>query len=338
MTITNFPDGISSWGITLHGGGGPFGVGCGDVYYVVDTKTSNPYYDKLIAGGAKGKNIFTTIASAYAATTTGQNDVVALTPGVYTVTAELEWANDSTHLVGLGGPNQRYCPTTATEGAVKIYCATTATDSILSISGDYCQFYGFQTQNTFSITTNRADIIIGGKNTYMNNVHARGGNGANQLNHADGGVPLIFESGGGNGFFAERCQFGTAGNNARTVGAGAVLFESVSSAYAPLFRDCRFEMHSETDASANPKLIHLAADYAINALLMFERCSFYNLSNDGINLDYAIVDACTTQHQIGLMDCMMIGIDYWSNVAAYTFTNNADAVGYGGKGIVITTA
>ena len=339
MGFTHFPNGITSFGIPQYGGGlGPIGIGCGDIYYVVTSKaSSNLYYQRLKENGIPGSDIFTTLALAYAATTGDQNDVIAVTPGAYTVTAELEWANDQTHLIGLGGPNQRYCPTTATGGAVKFYCATTGIDSILSISGDYNQFYGFQTQNTYSATTNRADIIIGGKNTYMNSVHARGGNGANQLNHADGGVPLIFESAGGDGFFAERCQFGTAGNNARTLGAGAVLFESVSSAYAPLFKECRFEMNSDTDASSNPKLIHLAADYAINALLLFERCSFYVRSDTGIKMDYAIVDACTTQHQIGLMDCISIGIDYWCNVADYTFTNTADAVGYGGKGIVITT-
>lgn len=311
-------------------------LGKGQKWYADGTNGSNGNSGKTPATALK------TIAAGYASMTADQNDTLLLLPSAFPVTESLTWAKSQTHIAGIGGPNQRYCPTTPTDGAIQVKCTTTSIDNIFNVTGHYCEFYGFQTMNTFSANANRCDFLISGKNTYFNRMRPRGGNGADQLNHADGGVPVIFEgaAGAGNGFLAELSTFGSAGNNARTVGAGAILFEGGAvCAFSPTFRNCTFEMRCETSGSANPKLIHLAADYAVDRLLLFDNCSFYNFyENLAAMPDYVIVDACDTTHMIGLKDCFMYGFDYWSNVAKYCFTNKADAVGYGGKSITITTA
>jgi hypothetical protein len=243
--------------------------------------------------------------------------------------------------MGFGGSNQRYCPTTATTGAVKIYCATTSIDSILSVTGDYVCIYGVQTQNTYSSNANRCDVQILAKNTYIKNCHLRGGNGANQLNHADGGVPLIVASGtagAGNGLLVENTILGTSGNSARTVGAGAVLFEGGAAAgFNPKFKDCTLEMRCETSGSSNPKLVHLAADYAVDRVLEFDHCLFYAFyENHGGKMDHAIVDACTTTHDIVLRGgCSLVGIDKWCDVATHCFTTDPLCHTNGGEALAV---
>lgn len=344
MGITRFPHGVSSFGIPLYGSGlHPFGPGCGKVIWMVYEKSySDLYYKRLIENGIADYDIVTTPAAGYALLTSDQNDVLAIMPGAYVVTESLTWAKDRTTIITLGGPNMRHCPSTATNGAAKITCTTADIDSILSITGHYVSIYGLETQNTYSSNASRCDVQILGKNTYLNGCHFRGGQGANQINHADGGVPLIVSSGtagAGNGFTAENSIFGSAGNTARTVGAGSVLFEGGAAAgFAPIFRNCTFEMRCETSGSANPKLIHLAGNYAVDRYLLLDSCFFYNFyENLGGLLDYAIVDACATTHAIVLKDCAMFGIDAWCNVATYCMTTIANAASDGGKGIAVDT-
>lgn len=317
------------------------GPGMGDIFYLVPTDASTARYKSwLEAGGVEGDHIFSTFASAYDATTACRNDVVAVLPGTYTVTASDTLDKNQTHVIGLGGPNQRHVPTTATNGTVKFYCATTGIDSIFSVTGHYIQLHNFQTQNTYSSNDNRCDIEIKGKNTYMKGIFSRGGNGENQLNHADGGVPLIIATGtagAGNGFTAEDCIFGSAGNSARTVGAGAVLFEGGAVAgFAPVFRNCTFEMRCETSGSTDPKLIHLADDYAVDRYLLFDNCFFYNFwENMGGAPDYVIVDACATTHSIVLKNSTQMGFDNWCDVATYCFTDMPAADDEGGKAAAV---
>jgi len=317
------------------GPGAPGEMGIGQKWYVDAENGSN---------GNSGKTAGTalaTIAAGYATMTGDQNDTLFALPGAYAPIASLAWDKNQTHLIGVGGPNQRYCPTTLTDGAIQVKCTTTSIDNIFDVTGDYCRFEGFQTMNTYSAAANRCDFLITGKNTYFYRMRLRGGNGANQLNHADGGVPIIFAgaAGAGNGFLAEYSAFGSAGNNARTVGAGAVLFEGGAiCAFSPTFRHCTFEMRCETGSSSNPKLIHLAQNNAVDRLLLFDKCDFYNFYiNLGGLASYVIVDGCGTTHLIGLKNCFMYGFTYWSDVAKYCFSNLPAGNGYGGKAVVITT-
>ena len=328
----NLHPSLVQWIMTQTG----LGPGIGEIQYVAPAASATSQYRTQLQSMGVDP-IEETIAAAEAKMVTSRNDVMLVAPGAYLVTAELEWDKSQTHLLGLGGPNQKHCPTTATEGAIQIKNVTTSIDSIFSVSGNYCQFHNIQTMNTFSHNANRADFIIGGKNTYMKGVRPRGGNGANQLNHADGGVPLIFEASSGNGFLAEDCFFGSAGNNARTVGPGAVLFEASAGSFAPVFRRCTFEMRCETNTST-PKLIHLAGDYSLDRYLLFDDCFFYNFWNNLAGKPpTAIVDACATTHAIVLKNCSQFGFDAWCDVATYCFTTSPIANTDGGEALAVAT-
>ena len=284
------------------------------------------------------------IDEAYDNCSAYRNDVVLIAPGNYVRTASKTLDKSSTHLVTLGGPNQRHCPTTATAGAVRVYCATTSIDSIYNITGDYVQIHGLQTMNTFSHNANRCDWLITGKNTYMRHIRPRGGNGADQLNHGDGGVPIIVATGtagAGNGLTVEDSFIGSAGNNARSVGPGAVLFEggTANASFAPVFRRCTFEMRNETNTTAS-MLIHLAnADYSVDRYLLFDDCFFYNFwANQGGKPPAVIVDACTTTHEILIKNCSQYGFDAWVDDTTFTFTSSPIANVDGGEMIAVSVS
>jgi len=311
------------------------GPGVGDIHYLVEEDSA--YYSWLRDDlRQESSKIHHTLAAGEAALTANRNDCLLTYPGDYVSTAEVEWDKSSAHLLGMGGANQKHCPTTAIDGAVRFYCATANVDSILSISGHHVQLQGFQTMNTYSDADNRCDIIIGGKNTYMKNIRPRGGNGANQLN-ADAGIPVIFEAGGGNGFLAEKCFFGSAGNNARSAGPGSVMFEASAGSFAPVFRQCTFEMRCETNTSV-PSLVALAGNYSVDRYLLFDDCFFYNFWNNLAGKPpTAILDDCATTHAIVLKNCSQFGFDAWCTSATYCFTSSPIANTDGGECLAVAT-
>ena len=312
------------------------GPGIGQVRFLVGEDTS--YYSWLRDDLRQDPALMHfTLQSAYDNATANRNDVVLVMPDDYTLTAQVDWNKSQTHILGLGGPNQRHCPTTATTGAVRFYCATANVDTILKISGDYVQLQGFQSMNTVSDADNRGDILISGKNTFMRNIRPRGGNGANQLNNATAGVPLIIEASSGNGMTAVDCFFGSAGNSDRSAGVGAVLFEASAGAFAPVFRRCTFEMRCETNSSV-PKLVHLAGNYAVDRYLLFDNCFFYNFWNNLVGKPPTVIDDdCATTHAIILKDSAQFGFDAWCTSATYCFTSSPIANTDGGETLAVAT-
>ena len=325
-------------------------VGTGYVVHVVENVTTDPYYKRLVESGVDRNDIVSTLAAAYAKLTDDRGDTVLIYPGLYTVAATLAWDKDNTRIIGVGSPNQRNGRTAGTDpGIVAIRCSTSGVDNILNVTGDFVQIHGIDTMNTYTSNDNRCDLLVSGRNIFVSNCCFRGGNGANQLNHADGGVPVIFASGTSGAGHAARfvnCHLGNSSNDARTVGPGAVLFETGTTGFEGYFIefiDCVFEMRCETTGSANPKLIHLAGNYCIDRYLLFKNCLFYNFWINHVGkMDYAIVDADGATHDIVIKNCTAIGIDFWSNVATHTWVDNACTTsgqgGLGGIGVVATVA
>jgi hypothetical protein len=82
----------------------------GEDFYVVPNKGTDKFYASLLKNGVTNDRIFTTIASGYAAVTSGSGDTLFVCPGAYTQTSSLTWAKHYTNLIGLSAPiptNQR---------------------------------------------------------------------------------------------------------------------------------------------------------------------------------------------------------------------------------------
>jgi hypothetical protein len=94
ISLTNFPNGITSFGVPVLGPGGllPFG---GNYWFVEETQTAG-----AVAGEGSLGQPFNTLQQALTAATPNNNDVIFLTGTVH-LTAPLVWSAGQTHLVGL---------------------------------------------------------------------------------------------------------------------------------------------------------------------------------------------------------------------------------------------
>lgn len=178
MPLTNFPNGLSSFGIPVLGGTSvPF---TGKYFFV------NPLNGSDGNTGLSPQKAFKTIYKAYAACTSGNNDVIFLIGnGGTTATARLSkalaqsvdatattgtltWAKNATHLIGITAPT--------VNGRARIAPVTTDTittfgsGNFIVVSGSGCLFqnvsifHGFTTGGASEI----ALTVSGGRNSFVN--------------------------------------------------------------------------------------------------------------------------------------------------------------------------
>ncbi len=97
MGLTNFPNGITSFGVPVMGGGIPATFG---VPYFVDYRSGSDGYN-----GKSPDAAFKTLSAAYAACASNNNDLI-LIDGDSTVveTAMITWSKNRIHVFGLNGP------------------------------------------------------------------------------------------------------------------------------------------------------------------------------------------------------------------------------------------
>jgi len=285
------------------------GPGLGDVRFLVED--ASEYHDWLKYLGVKNDHIHTTVVAAEDALTADRNDVLCVTPGDYAVTSAIAWDKDQTHIVGLGGPNQRQQPSTLTNGGTRIKCITTAVEEVIAVTGNYVQFHRTGFMNNAANTGNKYDVLVQCRNFYAELCAFRGGNNTTQNQNASAGIPL----GIGAGYAArfKRCQIGQSGNVTRTTGPGFVKF--VAGGHGGIdWEDCIFEMRSET-SGANPSGF-LVEQTSLDRVMWFKRCLFYNFSeNWGALPDYLFNIDQTTTFDILLTQCAMAGFDIVSDNA-----------------------
>lgn len=316
------------------------GPGIGDVHYLA--VSGGNYHLWLLDNRIDTAHIHATLAAGEDALVANRNDVLCIFPGDHTITAGITWDKSQTHMIGLGGPNMRVQPSTLTTGGLRIKTVTTGVPYLLDIQGNYCQFHGIGTFNNGAATTNLGDIGIIGKNNYFKRCDLRGGNNSTQNTATTpyAGVPVVFEAGTnyGNGTTFEECQIGSPGNAVRTHGAGAVLFLG-GGAFGVKFKRCDLETWIET-LGADVALVKLnALSTSVDRNLLFEDTNFYNFwTNLADKMNYAVVDGCNTTHSILFRRCTLSGIDFASNVAAYSFTDMAQPNAGGGVVAAVTVA
>jgi hypothetical protein len=335
MSLSNLT--IGWWNVY----GGQLPVGAGNVYHLVTAKTAaDTYYAQLIELGVDDGSIFSSLSTAYDAMKTLKGDTLCVYPGSHVQTASLAWAKDDTRIVGMGSPNQAYQPGTLTSGGVRLTCVTTGISEILNVTGHYVQIIKIGTYNSFSATTNYCDIRIVGRNAYLYGVSLRGGNGANQLATLGVGVPLIVDttaSGGGNGLLVENSTIGSSGNSARTKGPGCVQFlgPGANAGFGIHFKDCTFSSRIETATADSVGLIQISGNGAVDRELLFDRCFFYNFSqNFGTTATNVFRDSCATTHQIVLNGCYANkGFTNWTDAATYLSSTNPVPHLTGGIGV-----
>ena len=334
MGATRFPHGLSSYGIPIYGSGvGPlFGPGCGKIHWMVSAKneSTNAYYKYLHDNGVSDNDIYTTLATAYAAATGSRNDVIAVFPGAYDETATLDWTKDNTHLVGLGGPNTR---SDYSEKNVVIYTDTTEVDYTIHLTGDHCVFLNIGINNAGNHASNYGPLYVDGYGNYFENVSLIGNMTANQL--ADDDCASLHIGTNAHNCKWINCDIGEDCWGKRSAAhSGQVSFIG-SQPNGGLFENCFFRSESQTATVAMVTVYKAAAGTThIGRGWVFKNCIFNNFDSrtaTGTNCNQVFdMHDATGSWPILLHNCSAYGYDRWTDQTAYVIKGTMPVADDGG--------
>lgn len=333
MGMTPFPHGLTSFGIPVFGNY----PGMGKPIFCVTAKTSSDiYYNWLRQNKVPDGSIFATLNLAYADAVTGRNDTIFIFPGVHTLSADLTWAKAHTHLYGVGGPiieGDSY-----TDGIVVTSGASGTTSlKTMYITGAQNQFYGVLFEQPQAAATAVTACKVAGPSNWFKNCGFIGMMNATQ----DTGTTLSsLEIGPSSQYLRfEDCVIGSPLWYNRTAINGQILFSNSSAATCPqdiVFKDCRILNISAT--ATNPA-VRLTSNYAMDRLLEFRDCTFYNFQEStGTPLTSGVfLDGCGTSHRILLTgNTAQYGWHNWADVHTYIFCSSPAGSATGGLAIVTT--
>ena len=138
-------------------------LGAGRVIYVAPSSSAYyTYWDGKVPAG----DLFTNLALAYAATTTGQNDVIILSPGTHTLTAMLTVSKDKVHFIGAGAGGR------FVQHDAKVYMGVTGVATDLApvlVTGNRCSFNNIKVENASTTNETLYGFIDNGEGTCINN-------------------------------------------------------------------------------------------------------------------------------------------------------------------------
>ena len=323
MTYTNFPNGLTSFGIPVFGGSLPPFTGN---YFFCD------YLNGDDGNTGTPDRPLKTLATAYGKTVSGNNDVVFIvgdgaTDKTQRMTATLTWANNATHLIGLTAPSMF-------ASRARISNLTTATAEInpmMTVSGSGCIFANFSFfQGVGQASTAEQLVNITGARNTFSRVHF-GGMGATA---SSGGAAaatsycIQFGAGGSENYFDE-CVIGldtiarTAANASITIPASAKVTRNV-------FNRCIFPgLFSGSGTSAF--FIDASAAAAVDRDTIFRDCYFYSAINSGGSALSAAANAPVGNGTLVFDRCTSVGVTAWSGASSYVYvttpTSTASAAG-----------
>lgn len=248
-------------------------VSVGNVFYLDPTNGDDDN------NGLSPEKAFATLATAYAALTADQNDVLYIFyhGDAVALTAAFTWAKDGCHIIGVGGPQggvKKGVPITLT--------AATAT-GLFVISANRCSFHNIQWSHTGTAAAVISVKVTGDDNSF----HDCQFNNMNNAATADeaGMKGLTLDGCNDVSFF--RCTIGgtdterTDGAADLTIGAG-----TITNLY---MEDCIFIANLNAAADADHAFIETVADADLGDFAYLVRPTFINA---GANAD--LPDAITT--------------------------------------------
>lgn len=333
MSPTNFPGGISSFGIPVLGGSGiPF---TGKYFFVDPVNGSDGN------NGLSIKRAFATLYKAISMMTSGNNDVCYLIGnGASTGTARLSkalaqavtstattgvlpWNKDACHLIGITAPTLN----------ARCRIAPIATDTItlfgsgnfVTVSGNGCLFQNISAYHGFA--TGGASQIAwtdsGGRNSYVNcSIQGMGDSGS--AASTTGRSLLITGSTGENTFV--NCSIGLD-TQARSTGASEIEFAGGSP------RNRFFNCTIETFSTAGADFWIKVGASGLDRYALFNNCTFSNPITGGPGAVTLTTGASMNASPGGvllLQNCLFYGATAF-DTAQMSRTNIANAATAGGK-------
>ena len=322
-SITNFPNGVSSFGSVLMPGGIPPG---GNVFYLDPANGSDGN------SGATPDQAFASLAAGEDAMVADQNDVLYYIAGSSstTLTATLTWDKNFTHLVGLCAPTQ-------VAQRARIFAGSSNNAPILmTISATGCIFSNFYIFHGVADVAALVNVSVTGGRNYFENVHFAGG--GNATSAIDGGASLKLDGAEENTFVG--CTIGVDTAEA-TDGYSTILFDG--SANRNVFIDPRIIAYAAA-GQTGVALVELADATAVDRYTEFIRPLFFlNSTNKAVTIASAFVipSGHTTTASIFLRDEVGLGFTDWdadNRGILYLSKGTQTAGGNSGFALVSTSA
>ena len=253
-------------------------IGIGDIYYL-DAANGSDNND-----GKAPTRAFLTLAVAYAALTTNQNDTLFILDNGTdeTYTTLITWAKSHCNVIGIGGPKGGIVK------GVNLIGGTAGTTGHLRITGNNNNFSGlcFVHRGTATELVNVA--ITGDGNSFFDCQFRNMDNTATADEATMKGLVLD----GCNFASFYRCTIGgtnverTDGAADLTIGAGTIL--------GLYMQDCIFIADLDSNADADHAFIEVVAAADLGDLAILDRCTFINAGAAAANPDAITVSATAT--------------------------------------------
>ena len=330
MALTNFPNGITSFGVPVLGGIN--GIPLTGTWYFV-----NPAAGSDGNEGTSPESPFQTIYRAYAAATAGNNDVIVLigngstsgtarmsTASAQTIdstatTGTLTWAKNATHLIGVTAPTgvsnrARFAPPTGT------YTASTFGNNgnMFNVTASGCIFANFSIFAGFSTgSASQVTWIEDGGRNYYENIQFGGMEDTASAQGANARALRV--TGTGENTFVG-C---TIGQDTVTRTVANANLEFASATPRNKFINCDFPMMT---SSATSLFIIGTGAGSIDRYNKFQNCLFYN-AVDSTSTQVSVVASLNAAAGGSLVfnNSTAVGATKWGDAGALanSFVDNA---------------
>lgn len=295
MPVTNFPNGISSFGVPVMGGGG-IPATTGTVFWVDYTNGSDAN------SGRSPARAFRTVAKAYDSATTNKDDVICLIGSAsHVVTEMLTISKNRVHFVGVDGLGGRLYGQNA---KISMGVTTAATDlGAVKNTGIRNSFTNIKFTSANTVAQSLYTFLEGGEYTVFNNCEFYKSTDLDQSAAAE------FVCNGDSPQFID-CTFGSladfqTGTTIRpsvlmtkeVVGTGLVTRDAY-------FRNCRFWKNA---GHVNGRHVYGANATDVERIVIFDNCVFANAVNAAaVPAQCVAFGATLTVGQVLVKDCTSI--------------------------------
>lgn len=300
MTLTNFPNGISSFGIPVLGGASiPFT----GKYFFVD-----------VINGADGNDgsassPMASLVTAYGLAVSGRNDVIfiignGLASGTQRLSEQLVWAKNATHLIGITAPTRVGQRARISHAAT---APTTAFTPMVLVTGDGCLFANFSIYEGFNEATAVVTWEDQGERNYYYNVTFQGMGLDAKSADAAGSADLLLTGGGEHTF--EHC---TIGLDTVARGAANANVRIRTASARNTFENCTLLCSAD---AGTPIFIDTNAANSLNRWAMFKNCDFLNalnISPGATILTAAVAFSATQNGTVFINQCSKANTTDWT--------------------------
>jgi hypothetical protein len=326
MPLTNFPNGISSFGVPIVGGSVPaVPSGVGTVYYV-DQQRGNDALD-----GLSPSNAMLTLSAVHAKMTANQDDTVLVFGSTSSIavreTATLSWSKDKCHIIGMNAFNR-------VSHRVSIRAASgSSLTPLMTVSAGGCVFMNLHLYQGYATDEAQICLSVTGERNAWYNCHIAGGGAALAAAHA-GCRSLVLAGGSG--------QVGENYFNSCTIGLDTSTFDAANAnieitGHSPrnTFEDC--DIITYTGSSGAARVFLLVGSGGIDRTTRFSRCRFINATRSSAT---AMTQAMSVHASAGgvvlLDDSWFLGCtDVETTPAGNVYTNATTVLADNGSEFVV---